>query len=109
MNRRKRQKEEEAVKAFLKSREVKEGNDIIKRYVAGDASGRTKWIWYFYTECTDKKVIRENCKKLFGGRDEDDAVGYVGAYTMLRELSKYSSQYKAGFNYSFEQMEANYD
>lgn len=100
---------EKNINEFMKGREVHEGNDIIKRYIYGDAKGRTEWIVYFYTDCTDKVVIRQNCKKLFGGYDEEDAYGYVGAYTRLDCVSPVSIPYQAGFNYSFEQHEANYD
>lgn len=93
----------------MKGKEVHEGNEVIKRYVRGDAHGRCSWIYYFYTECTNIQEIRKNCKKLFGGHRDTDAEGYVGAYTLLQELSKYSVEYWAGFNYSYEQMEANYD
>ena len=104
---RKRHKEE--VSQFMRGREVQKGDDVIKWYVEGDASGRMEWIRYFYTECTDRRVIEKHCEKLFGGYNEDDAEGYVGAYTLLQVVSKYSAAYWAGFNYSFEQMSANYD
>ncbi|MBQ6955577.1 MAG: hypothetical protein IJP80_03070 [Bacteroidales bacterium] len=104
----KKKDKQKAVEAFLAGKEVKTGNDIIKRYVAGETKGRCEWIRYFYSDCKDQSVIRKNCKELFGGRN-DDAVGYVGAYTLLRELSRSSVAFWAGFNYSFEQMEANYD
>lgn len=106
----KRKEYEEKVKNFLKNREVHEGNEIIKRYVAGNpGGGRCEWIRYFYTECEDVREIEKQCEELFGGYNEDDAEGYVGAYTHLERLSKHSIAYMAGFNYSFEQMEANYD
>ena len=101
-------KSKQEVKDFMSNKEVSAGNDVIKRYIRGDATGRTAWIYYFYTECTDERVIRDNCQKLFGGRKER-AVGYVGAYTHLEKIPVYSIIYRAGFNYSYEQMEANYD
>jgi len=97
------------VKEFMRGREVHQGNDVIKRYVRGDGDVRCVWIYFFYTDCTDKEVIEKNCKELFGGHNEGHAEGYIGAYTILQELSKYSVEYNAGFNYSFEQMSANYD
>jgi len=90
--------------------EEQEGNDIIQRFRHGPTEGgRQQWIVYFHTDCTDERIIEEACLKLFGGRNEDDAVGYVGAYTLLKKLEKYQMAYRAGYNYSFEQMEANYD
>lgn len=105
----KKKDKEKAVEEFLSGKEVKTGNDIIKRYICGDTKGRCEWIRYFYTECKDLKVIKQNCKELFGGRNDDNAEGYVGAYTLLQETSRSSVPFWAGFNYSFEQMEANYD
>ena len=104
-----RGKHKKEVEEFLSGREIHQGNDIIKRYICGNATGRTQWIRFFYTDCTDRKVIVKNCEMLFGGYNEDDAEGYVGAYTLLRRVSRYAVEYWAGFNYSFEQMEANYD
>lgn len=90
--------------------EEKEGNDIIQRFRHGPTEhSRQEWIVYFYTACTDETIIEEECLKLFGGRNEEDAVGYVGAYTLLTKLEKYKLAYRAGYNYSFEQMRANYD
>ena len=104
-----RGKHKKEVEEFLSGREIHQGNDIIKHYVRGDGDVRCAWIYYFYTDCTDKEVIRESCKHLCGGHNERNAKGYVGAYTLLQELSEYSVEYWAGFNYSFEQMSANYD
>ena len=104
-----RKKREKEVTELLAGTEVHEGNDVIKRYICGEATGRTSWIRYFYTECTDEKVIEKNCEELFGGYNEDDAEGYVGAYTLLHRESEYSVYYRAGFNYSYKQVEANYD
>lgn len=98
----------ENINKLMNGREVYEGNEVIKRYICGPVSGRTEWIRYFYTECTDEKVIEENCQQLFGGYNEK-AEGYVGAYTLLQRLESYETAYWAGFNYSYEQMEANYD
>lgn len=90
--------------------EEREGNEVIQRFRYGPTrGGRQLWIIYFYTDCTDERIIEKKCLELFGGENETDAEGYVGAYTSLEKLKEYESAYKAGYNYSFEQMEANYD
>ena len=104
-----RKEYEEDVRKLMDGKEVHEGNEVIKRYISGSAWGRMQWIRYFYTECTDPKVIEKNCEELFGGYNEDDAEGYIGAYTLLKRVPISTVVYWAGFNYSFEQMEANYD